>query len=162
MTAAGGRKTETRVDGELLELSLVNDLREIATVAAQIDKFCAAGHLAPHIAYAVNLSVEEILTNTISSGYDDNEPHEIAIMVILDASRLVVEIIDDARACDPSSGADHNVETSLEDRSVVGLGLFLAHQMMDSIEYEYVDGCNILILTKDTIDGDADTDSPSK
>ena len=141
------------LDGEPLEIPLVNDLREIAAVAAQIDEFCAACNLEPHVAYAVNLSVEEILTNTISYGYDDDEPHRIDIRVSMDGSLLAVEITDDSIAFDPSTVADPDIEAALEDRPLGGLGLFLANQMMDSVEFRRGDGCNIVILTKETGDG---------
>ena len=59
------------MDGESLEVSLANELREIAGVAARIDEFCAAHDLG-HAAYAVNLAIDEILTNTIEYGYEDD------------------------------------------------------------------------------------------
>ena len=34
-----------------------------------------------HVAYAVNLAIDEILTNTISYGYEDEERHRIEIIV---------------------------------------------------------------------------------
>ena len=60
------QKDGEALDEKALEISLVNDLREIARVAVQIDDFCAARDLGPQVAYAVNLSIDEILTNTIS------------------------------------------------------------------------------------------------
>ena len=42
------------MNDESLELSLANELREIAGIAARIDEFCAA-HDFGHVAYAVNL-----------------------------------------------------------------------------------------------------------
>lgn len=35
-----------------------------------------------------------------------------------------------------------------EDRDIGGLGIFLCKQMMDSIEYRYEEGCNILTMKK--------------
>ena len=138
------------MDGDTLKLSLGNDLQEITAVAEHIDEFCAARNVAPHVAFAVNLAVDEILTNTISYGYDDDEKHEIAIRVSMDASVLAVEIIDDARPFDPSSAPQPDLESSVEERPVGGLGLFLADQMMDSIKYRQVDGRNVMLLTKET------------
>ena len=53
-----------------IEMGIANDLRELAGVAARVDAFCAEHALDPQIPYAVNLSVEEILANTISYGYE--------------------------------------------------------------------------------------------
>ena len=67
-------ETGASVDDEALEISLVNDLRELARVAARIDEFLATRNLGPQVGYAVNLAVDEVLTNTITFGYHDDEP----------------------------------------------------------------------------------------
>ena len=86
-----------------LEISLVNDLPEIAGVAARIDEFCEGRSLPPQCAYAVNLAIDELridefcegrslppqcayavnlaidelLTDAITSGYGDDDPHRV-------------------------------------------------------------------------------------
>ena len=136
------------MDDNILEIALANELREIVAAAAKIDAFCEEQELASEIAYAVNLSIDEILTNTISYGYDDDEPHRIEIIVRLEADSLVVVIVDDSAPFDLSATPEADIEATLEDREVGGLGLFLVHQMMDKVEYERVDGCNVVTLTK--------------
>ena len=133
---------------ETLEISLVNDLREIARVAAQIDEFCASLDLTSEVAFAVNLALDEILTNTISYGYDDDEPHRIEITVGPEAEALAIVIVDDSAAFDLSSAPTPDIGTSLEERPLGGLGLFLVHQMMDSVEYRREEGCNVVTLKK--------------
>ena len=88
-----------------LELSLVNDLREIGAAAEKIDAFCEARSVSPQIAYAVNLSIDEILTNTISYGYDDEEEHRIDLTLRQEGDTLVVVIVDDGRAVRLFAGA---------------------------------------------------------
>ena len=137
-------------DDESLKVSLVNDLQELARIAARIDEFCEDRNLGPQIGYAVNLSVDEILTNTISYGYDDEEPHEIDIVVSMQADDIVVVIVDDSTAFDLSQTPDADVESSVEERALGGLGLFLVHQMMDGVEYRRMDERNVVTLTKKT------------
>ena len=60
---------------DVVELSLVNDLRELAGVASRIGEFCSVREVASEVAYAAKLAIEELLTNTISYGYADDEPH---------------------------------------------------------------------------------------
>ena len=60
-----------------VEISLVNDLPEIAGVAARIDEFCEGRSLPPQCAYAVNLAIDELLTDAITSGYGDDDPHRV-------------------------------------------------------------------------------------
>jgi len=133
-----------------LELSLVNDLREIGAAAERIDSFCATQDLSPQIAYAVNLSVDEILTNTISYGYDDDGEHHIGLTLRVEGGTLVVVIEDDGRAFDSSMERQADVDSALEERSVGGLGLFLVQQMMDDVAYRRTDERNVITLTKNT------------
>ena len=139
------------VNDEALELSLANDPQAIAGIAARIDAFCEARNLPPQIAYAVNLSVDEILTNTISYGYDDDDgAHRIALTLRLEDGTLVVVIVDDGRAFDSSLTQDPDTESPLEERALGGLGLFLVQQMMDGVDYRRQDDRNVITLTKST------------
>ena len=133
---------------ERLEISLDNDLRELAGVASKIDRFCEARDLEPQVAYAVNLSVDEILTNTISYAYDDDETHRIEVVVRVDDGALVVVIEDDSAAFDVTAETQPELDASLSERDIGGLGLFLVHQMMDGVEYQRRDGRNVVTLTK--------------
>ena len=140
---------------DTLEISLVNDLRELARIAAQIDDFCASRDFGPQVGYAVNLSVDEVLTNTIGQGYDDDEPHRIELIVCMEADTLVVVIVDDSNAFDVSRAPSSDFASSIEEMNLDELGLFLVHQMMDGVEYQRLGGCNVVTLTKKTTGSEA-------
>ena len=152
MSSRGGG---VALGGEALEIGVVNDLRELAGIAAKIDGFCAERNLQPQVAYAVNLAVDELLTNTISYGYDDDRAHRIEIIVRLESGTLVVVIVDDSMAFDVTNAPQPDLDASLADRAVHGLGMFLVHQMMDGVEYRRAEGCNVVTLTKSI--GDVDS-----
>lgn len=135
---------------ESMKFSLENDLREIAVAADKIDAFCSAHSVPPATAYAVNLSVDELLTNTISYGYEDSDQHRIDLSVCLDGDVLTIEIADDGIAFEPTSADDPDTAASIEDRPIGGLGIFLTRKMMDSFDYRRDDGRNIVTLTKHT------------
>lgn len=137
-------------NSELLQFSVANDLREIAVAADRIDEFCSLNGIPPATAYAVNLSVDELLTNTISYGYEDSGEHRIDLMIRLDGDVLAVQISDDGIEFAPDSADDPDTNASIEDRPIGGLGIFLTRQMMDSFEYRRDEGLNIVTLTKKT------------
>jgi len=118
---------------ERLEISLDNDLRELAGVASEIDRFCEARDLEPQIAYAVNLSVDEILTNTISYAYDDDETHRIELVVRMDDGALVVVIEDDSAA----EGSDYmevaDFPIAVESGAASGSGTFTITPVDDTM-----------------------------
>ena len=135
---------------ELLQFSVANDLREIAVAADRIDEFCSVHGIPPATAYAVNLSVDELLTNTISYGFEDSEQHRIDLMIRLDGDVLALEISDDGVEFEPDSSEDPDTDASIEDRPIGGLGIFLTRHMMDSFDYRRDEGRNIVTLTKKT------------
>lgn len=135
---------------DTIDIPLVNDLRQIAGVAARIDEFCSAREVAPETVYAVNLSIDELLSNTISHGYDDDESHRIAVIVRLEGEALVVVIVDDGAAFDPTQMPETEPGTPLEDPDLGGLGLLLVNRTMDRVDYHRRAGCNVVTLTKIT------------
>ena len=137
-------------NSELLQFSVANDLREIAVAADRIDEFCSLNGIPPATAYAVNLSVDELLTNTISYGYEGSGEHRIDLMIRLDGDVLAVEISDDGIEFAPDSADDPDTHASIEDRPIGGLGIFLTRQMMDSFDYRRDEGRNVVTLTKKT------------
>ncbi len=142
MTGAGAVDT--------LELSLVNDLRAIAGAADKIGAFCAEHGLAEEISFEVNLAVDELLTNTISYGYDDDEEYRIDLSLRLEGGTLIVEIADDGRPFDPLQAPEPDLGASLEERTVGGLGIYLVRKTKDSVAYRREDGRNVVTLTKRT------------
>ena len=143
-----------------LEISVANDLREIAGVAARIDQFCDGRALPSQIAYAVNLAIDELLTNTITTGYRDDDPHRIEIVLREEADALVVIVVDDGVPFDPTQTPD--IGGSPEGDAAEGLGLLLVRQMMDTVEYRRLQGCNVVTLTKKADSGaDAAASAPA-
>ena len=133
-----------------LSLTIVNDLAEIGRIAPIIEDFCAEHGLGEEIAHAINLSLDELLTNTISYGFEDGEPHSIGIVIEAPGDRVAVTIRDDAIAFDPTQAGDPDLDLDLDDRPIGGLGIHIVRAMMDEVRYERVDGQNRLTLTKFT------------
>ena len=131
-----------------LSIRVVNDLKELAVVAERVDEFCGQCEISPTIAYQVNLSLDELLNNTISYGYADDAQHEIQIDLSIDGDKLVVRIEDDAKQFDLTDAASADTESSLEDRTPGGLGIFFVHQMMDSVSYLRENNKNVVVLGK--------------
>ena len=133
---------------DMLEFSLVNDVPEIPVAAVRIASFCEEIGLAPETVFDINLVVDELLTNTINYGYDDNREHRIDLVLRLERDMLVVEITDDGRPFDPSQMPDTDTWANLKSRPIGGLGVFFVRRAMDGVAYRREDGCNIVTLTK--------------
>ena len=115
-----------------------------------MDAFCAEHNVSSEIAFAVNVSVDELLTNTISYGYEDSDPHRIRMTVHMEGTVLVVELSDDAKPYDPTAAPDPDIDAPIEARPIGGLGVHFVRTLMDSFLYRRSDGRNVVTLTKET------------
>ncbi|WP_339947596.1 ATP-binding protein [uncultured Albimonas sp.] len=131
-----------------LSLTLVNDLAEVGRLAEAVEAFCEANDLPMAAAHALALSLDELLTNTISYGYEDGAAGriEVTITIAEGAARAVVR--DDARPFDPTGAEPPDVDAALDDRAMGGLGIHLVQSMMDEVAYARRDGVNEMTLVK--------------
>ena len=130
-----------------LELSLVNDLRELARVAAAIDTFCSDHGLGTQLSYAIDLAVDEILSYSISNAYDNDEVRPVELAIYLDADEVVLLIVSDGADL-PMRRPDSGEGAILGGEQLGELGLFLVHQVMDTVRSERQQGCNVIVMTK--------------
>jgi len=68
-----------------------------------------------------------------------------------DGKTLKTIIVDAGVAFDPTMKEKADTSLSAEDRRIGGLGILLVRELMDAINYERVDGQNILTLIKNII-----------
>jgi len=136
------------VSEQRLELRIASDLAELSRVANSIDEFCANLAIPASCTFKLNVALEELLTNTISYGYDDGKIHQIALSVVRQGNTLVTEISDDARPYDPLQAPPPDLDSAIEDRAIGGLGVHLVKTLMDEVTYAYEGGRNRVTLRK--------------
>ncbi len=56
-----------------------NDLAEVSRLGEVVDDFGLKNNLPSSITNAVNLALDELITNTISYGYSDSSEHQILL-----------------------------------------------------------------------------------
>ena len=101
----------------------------------------------PKLGYLVNLSVEEIGLNALTHGRRHGLD-EFEITISSDHNAIVVELSDNGAPFNPlTDPPDPDLETSLESRSIGGLGLYLIKKMVDGMEYRRDSDRNYLRLT---------------
>ena len=97
----------------------------------------------------IDLAVEEIFVNIAHySGAGEAEIFA-GYHVSGDGScQLTMIFKDGGKPFNPLEREDPDLTLSAEERKIGGLGIFLTKKFMDSVEYEFVDGKNVLKITK--------------
>lgn len=132
-----------------LEVTIANDLDELARLAGLVDEFVERHQLPDRVAFNLNLCLDELITNIVSYGYDDSHHHDIHVRFSLDNGRLITEIIDDGKEYDPFTEApEPDIGLEVDDRPIGGLGVFLVKEFMDRTDYRRDGGKNVVTLEK--------------
>ena len=97
---------------------------------------------------SLNLAVEEAVVNVMNYAFPHGTIGNVNIEACANDLRLKFTITDNGQPFDPTAVKDADISLSVEERPVGGLGIYLVRKLMDSINYEYVDGRNILTLRK--------------
>lgn len=97
--------------------------------------------------FKLRLSVEEVVENIVRYAYESGNGF-INVSTSVENGVLAIQLKDGGKPFNPLTKEDPDVNAKLEDRDIGGLGIFLTKQMMDSVEYEYKDGCNVLTMKK--------------
>jgi len=133
-------------------IELKNDLGELPRLADELQAFAAAHRLPDAALLAMNLALEELVTNTISYGYADGQAHVIAVSLNIDGPDLHLRVEDDARPFNPLELAAPNLDAPIAERPVGGLGIHLVRSMMDDVSYERAGSRNVVSMRKRVAD----------
>ncbi len=134
-----------------LALQMQADLDEFAKLQQIIAKFAETQSWSAELIYQIELVLEEICVNVVNYGFDEAETdsHEMEVLVDSQAESVTIEVADNGRAFDPLEEApEPDLEASVDERRVGGLGVFLVKTLMDELAYVREDGRNRLTASK--------------
>ena len=128
---------------DVFSKTISNTLPELQTALLEVSTFLE-GKLSPKAVFAAGLALEEMITNTLKYGYDDQAPHQIALRLEINAASALITITDDGRAFNPLLAPPPDTAKPMEERPIGGLGLHLVRGLVDSIDYQRLEGKNVL------------------
>lgn len=94
------------------------------------------------------LAVEEIFVNIADYAYADGRGDVTVKVLRTDNAQMEITFSDSGVPYDPLEKPDPDTHLAAEKRQEGGLGILLAKNMMDEMEYERRDGRNILTMKK--------------
>ena len=130
------------------EITITNDLQHVKTVNDWVEEVCHKLSMSESNTSSMKLAVEEAVVNVINYAYPAGETGDISIEATATAMALKFKITDSGVSFAPTDAPDVDTSLSAEERRIGGLGIFLVRQLMDTINYERIDGKNVLTLTK--------------
>lgn len=130
------------------KLTLHNDVAETPKINEFMTSVAAEANLDEATTSSLNLAIEEAIVNVMNYAYPKDHIGKIKLEAYVNDIRMKFIITDGGEPFDPTSAAEPDTNADLDDRPIGGLGIFLVRQIMDSVNYERIDGYNILTLRK--------------
>ena len=119
-----------------VSFKLKSNLSELDALCQKLEKFGQSMGLSQKCIFEANLALDELFTNIISYGFDDKNEHTISITISLQDDELVFNIEDDGIPFNPTNVESPDLECTIEECRIGGLGIHLAKNLMDEVCYQ--------------------------
>jgi anti-sigma regulatory factor (Ser/Thr protein kinase) len=117
-----------------------------------IDEFASLASLVREDRHKLTLIVEELFTNTVTHGHKGDS--DAAVTITLEGNKGDVELIyeDAAPPFNPLvAGQRTDIDSTIKERRVGGLGIFITIGLTQKVDYSYVEGHNRIHLKLCTV-----------
>lgn len=118
-----------------IEMTLRNDISEVARVLDAIEAFGEAHDLPAKAIFQLNLALDELITNIVSYAFEGHAESRIELTVELRDGGLDAVLIDNGRPFNPVEAELPDLGEGLDERRIGGLGLKLVRTYMDRLDY---------------------------
>ena len=125
-------------------LSMRASMDDIACIEPFITHIAKQAGMEGREAKRLRLAVEEAVANIIYHG----QATTIKLQATMDDNQLVLTIDDDGQPFDPTGDSATDFSVPVDERPPGGLGIMFLHEMTDGLEYQRIDGHNVLKIIK--------------
>ena len=131
---------------ESISLKIAPSLDQLERITAVVEDVGERDDWPPDLIFKVNLVLDELWVNVV---HYSGATGDIEVALDTNADEVRLEIADDGRPFDPLTDAvEPDLDASLEERPIGGLGIFLVREMMDELHYKRENGKNRLAMVK--------------
>lgn len=134
--------------GEELHYAIARDQNALAALSAQVEQEFEQRKLPTKVSFAIQLVLDEIISNILNHGVGEIMDSPIVIRLIFSPEEVAVSIEHAGEHFNPLEIAAPVLDQTMEERPIGGLGIHLTRNTMDSCEFAYRDGRNILLFRK--------------
>ncbi|NCY22457.1 ATP-binding protein [bacterium] len=131
-----------------VRVTVKNRIEDLLRVNSVFESFATQHDIGGRLRYHLLVSIEEILTNIIKYGFDEEGMHPIHVTFRHVKGHIEMEFEDRGREFNPLEIGEPDLDSPIENRQLGGLGIHLVRKMMDEAKYRREGDRNILMLRK--------------
>ena len=126
----------------------ISDRAELEKLEGFTADFALKAGLSDKDLFALQIIVEELVTNVIDYGGVPAGEHAVRVDLSAEGGELLIHLTDRGAEYNPLLREDPDVTLPAEQRPIGGLGVHFCKKLTDAQSYERRDGCNVLTLRK--------------
>ena len=131
-------------------LTLDSDVKELERLRIFVDSFCEAQSVPVETCYQLQVVLEELVLNIIKYGGCERPKDAIGLAIRKTGADIHITLSDSGVSFNPLEVPAPDVNQSIQERPLGGLGIHLVRNLIPSIIYERRGGRNYLYLKKPT------------
>lgn len=130
-------------------LVIENRIQELDKLEPFLSHFFEQKSIDMSLLPQLDLALEEAVTNVIMYAYPEGKTGTAELTVNVNNKQICSTLTDSGTPFNPLEQQEDNLDVSLEERKIGGLGIHLIKEIMSKVEYEYANGRNVLRMTYD-------------
>ena len=130
------------------KFELKNSVSELKALHQHLDNWGGDIGLSANSILRINICLDELFTNIVSYGFDDDLEHIIIFTLSGDNNLVVINIEDNGIPFNPLEKIDPDFPDNVESANIGGLGIHIIRKLMDNVSYERKQGKNKLSMRK--------------
>ncbi len=134
---------------------LKNDLAELPVLRQHVKNFGQMTGLSDSCLFEINLCLDELFTNIVSYGFDDDRHHLIQFTLQLDKDMLILDVEDGGIPFNPLTNKESHLPIDPKNIKIGGLGIHIVKKLTNDICYQRNRGKNHLTLRKSVESGES-------
>lgn len=127
---------------------LKNDLSELTVLRRHVQNFGRMAGLSENCLFEIILCLDELFTNIVSYGFDDDRHHLIQFTLQMDNDVLILDVEDGGIPFNPLSKQESRIPIDPKNIKIGGLGIHIVKKLTNDICYQRNRGKNHLTLKK--------------
>ncbi|MGD8667522.1 MAG: ATP-binding protein [Desulfobacterales bacterium] len=133
---------------------LKNDLSELTVLRQHVEDFGHMAGLSQNCLFEIILCLDELFTNIVSYGFDDDRHHLIQFTLQMDDDVLILDVEDGGIPFNPLTEKEPRIPIDPKNIKIGGFGIHIVKNLTNDICYQRNRGKNHLTLKKAIEPGD--------
>jgi len=138
---------QSKAGGSMIEKIFAAEDASLESAMAFLEEEMEKAEVPMKASMQMSVALEELFVNVAHYAYPGRKG-DVKMGVSIENNLITLSLKDSGIPFDPTGKEDPDITLKAEDRSIGGLGIFMVKKTMNTVDYEYKDGMNILTITK--------------